>query len=104
MNYMTKDLPKNSQVFFRSLNNVSTVRATMMEGICKNNDIRCSLFMLVDILNFKFICQMYSFVILTCYSCICFSVNYLINYIFLACHNQFWEKPVFEFLNFESSK
>ena len=44
MNYVTKDLPRNSHVSFRQLNTISTVRATMMERIYENNKIRCNIF------------------------------------------------------------
>ena len=47
MNYMIKDLPKNFQVFFRELNTVSIVRASMIELI------KTIMFILVDILNSK---------------------------------------------------
>ena len=51
MNYMTKDLPKNSQVFFRYLIIVSIVRITMVEKTYRNNKIKCYIFVLVDILS-----------------------------------------------------
>ena len=53
MNYMKKDLPKNSQVSFRQLNTVLIVRATMMEKTYKSNKINCNLFVLIDILNIE---------------------------------------------------
>ena len=48
MNYVTKNLPKNSHVSFRQLNTVSTVRAATMERIYKTCKMRCNLFVLVD--------------------------------------------------------
>ena len=68
MNYMTKDLPKNSKVSSRQLNTVSIVRATIMDRTYKNK-------LLVDIwhivllfvIELEFVCQNHSFVILTCF-------------------------------------
>ena len=53
MNYMKKDILKNSQVSFRQLNTVLIVRATMMEKTYKSNKINCNLFVLIDILNIE---------------------------------------------------
>ena len=56
MNYVTKDLPRNSQASFGQLNTVSIVRATMMERTYKNNKMKGNFFLLVTFssLNFKF--------------------------------------------------
>ena len=52
-----------------------------MERIYENNKIRWNLFVLVDILkkNLKIVFQKYSFVILSCFSHVQFSINYLIS-------------------------
>ena len=79
MNYMTKDLPKNSKVSSRQLNTVSIVRATIMDRTYKNNKMMCSFFVLVDIwhivllfvIELEFVCQNHSFVILTCFLHLC---------------------------------
>ena len=54
MNYVTKDLSRNSQASFRQLNTVSIVRATMMERTYKNNKMKGNFFLLVDIFIIEF--------------------------------------------------
>ena len=65
MNYVPKDLPKNSHVSFRWLNKVLVVRTTMMERIYENNKIRWNLFVPSRLIFLKLILRK---------TCLCFQV------------------------------
>ena len=101
MNYMTKDLPKTLKCLLAK-------QFQLLEPLwwreLTNNKMKYNLFVLVDNLNieFKFVCQMHSFVILTCFSHKYLSINYYLTITFFSLETMFLllkfrEKHVFVF-------